>query len=192
VALNPVDETMGRQIQVCVRWFQGTVRGYYNNMTLVQCVRKIKLKKMWLRKGKVESQGKSVPVALAFHRRDRFTVSNTTQYYLSVGFGDPSGFDPSGQEKDPDVQTIAGAVADAIKAECVAFDTIMSQNGHHDQLYIAYHVELELNNTRLEPVFTHAEQQNWIDTESSIPRGLGKDGKTIVWPDLMARKLKLF
>jgi hypothetical protein len=161
-------------------------------MTLVQCIRKIKLKKMWIRKGHVDYQLKKVPVALAFHRRDRFSESNTTQYYLSVGLGDPAGFDPSGQEQDPDVQTLAGTVADAIKAECVAFDQIMSANGHHNQLFIAYHAELELKQTRLEPVFTYADQQNWLEAEQPVPRGIGDDRVTIVWPDLVTRKLKLF
>jgi hypothetical protein len=161
-------------------------------MTLVQCIRKIASKRMWVRKGHVDYMGKTIQVALAFHRRDRFSIATPTQYYLSVGIGDPAGFDSTGQEQDPDVPTLAGAVGDTIRAECVAFDTIMTQNGHPDQLYIAYHAELQFNQTRLDPVYTYADQKGWLGAATFVARGFGKDGTTIVWPDLFTRKLKLY
>ena len=175
-------------IGICTLRFRDTIPGYYDNMTLTQCRRKMSMTPphMWMKSGVVQwtdaGQQKSMRVALDFHKRMRFQGANGVHYYLSVGISDPI---------TPDVALGAEKIAEAIKSECQDFDTtVMTPNSHRNQLYLAHQATLDLSQTRLGPIFLHASNNGWLGQATQVPQAMNNNNSAVVWPDLIVRKLQ--
>ncbi len=176
-------------ISICIGDFQDTIPHYYDNMTLVQCIRKMSMaeRHMWMKLGTVEwqdaGQQKRMRVSMAFHRRERFAGPSQSHYYLSVGMN---------HAIEPDVDLGAKEIAEALIAECREFDdNILDTNGHRNHLYLAYQKALDLSNTRLGPIVDYASRSGWLGPAHPFPHSMSNDGSTVVWPDLLVRKIKL-
>ena len=167
MAFQYLDANDVGMISLCISLFQDTIPGYYDNMTLTQCRRKMTMKTphMWIKLGRVDwndtGQPKKMRVTLAFHRRERFNSANPPHYYLSVGINNPI---------EPDVALGAKEIADAIKAECKEFDTsVMTPNGHQKHLHLAFQETLDVSLTRLGPIFEYASNSGWLGPANRVP-----------------------
>jgi hypothetical protein len=192
----------GRKLQFCICFFQHSVPGYYNNMFLVETVKKSKAptppatmppRRIWLRVGRVDWAAGPLPrhilVALAFHRRDRFSdgIHDPPDYYLSVGMNDGQVTldETSGDQSDTYGPT---DIVTAIVAECHDFNLSLPV-AHQRRLYIARHEELILTQTRLKNIFEDADSRGFLEPETGVAATLASNGRQI-WPALMVPKLR--
>ncbi len=199
-----VPHSRGRRIQTCIRFFQRTLRGYYNNMSLAESVRKSKPttnpnrpRKLWLRLAKVtwDSNQQRIFVALAFHRRDEFAsgTQSLPDYYLSVGLSDEQIVDPNTGDETDQYDTVE--VFDTILDACTQFNNALPAD-HKNRLYIARHDELDLDQTRLKQVFDYAidPAQGNLDTVQQTVAATYRTTTTgirRIWPELWVRKIIL-
>lgn len=202
--LDPV--TDHTDFQTLIRFFQKTVRGFYGNMTLSECIKKSaptdqqesQLRRLWLKKGGVQWQDggagaiKTMLLTMAFHRRDLFneTVSDAPHYYLSVGLSDVTlTIDGgTGTEYDPNLTVdCAKEIVKKINETCKYFVDNEMPGAFQNRLYIALHTKLRLDQSRLGEVYKQAIIAGHIESsqqERERVRG--------VWPKLIERKLILY
>ncbi len=174
--LVPDDTAM---IGVCIFLFRDTIPGYYENMTLRECTRKMERTRMWMATAAVDWQDSAgnpgvALLALAFHKRERFGTSNQPpHYYLSVGISRPL---------LSDVASGARQIAQKIKDECDAFRANIMAG--LNELYFAHHESLVLSPTRLGPIVAQADNNAWLEQASLVQPGIANNNTTIVWPRL--------
>lgn len=195
-----------RKMLVCIRLIRQTVPGYYDNMTLVDTVRKHagpdypgKTQKIWLKYYRTIGTigNKAISIVLAFQRRDLFAdgTHDPPDYYLSVGLSDEhlnADLD-NGTESD---DYVAADLVSAIVVACNQFDADLPVANHRGRLYIARHLELNLNDIRLKDIFTYANddlhryvQRDSDEKKVEATKIAGAAGTRVVWPELWVRKV---